>query len=185
MDSRVVTSVWKQFGKRVESAVKDKLILDGKEIHPLKTSHLGHFGPNLTLSSHGVSCSVFGAPHIRQHYKEKAEMLLSLSALIGSYRNRNEVVSVRLQARSFIHSKQSKVQRKKCEMGFWWKMYLFSLGVFCLIVCFVSQACCSFALSHFRFQFALIRSMAAWFSGKTAKCTNDKPFVSAQHNATI
>lgn len=49
MDSRVVTSVWKQFGKRVESARKDKLIVDGNEIHPSKAI-LGRFNPSVSPS---------------------------------------------------------------------------------------------------------------------------------------
>jgi len=89
MDSCVVTSAWKQFGERVERAVKDKLILDRNEIHPLKTTIWR------ALANRSLFNPTRGILELHSaEYSSHADTTCHASVLAGTIQHRNKSVSV-------------------------------------------------------------------------------------------
>ena len=155
---------WPLYGsnlEEVERELKDKLILDGNEIHPLKTSHLNRFGPSGPLHwTRGILERQGAITHMR--------FIINVRR-IGALTGRGEQSEMsELMAFSASHIKFAPIKQTATKM---WNRcsakYVFIFArVFCLIVCLVSRVCCSFCVSYFRFQLDVIQTISASPSGK-------------------
>lgn len=111
---------WPLYGsnlEEVESELKDKLILDGNEIHPLKTSHFNRFGPSgLFHWTKGILALHGAITHTR--------FIIYLRRICALTDWRKQWPFHLL----ILNSPQSSKRQQKCEIGVLQNMYLFSLG---------------------------------------------------------